>query len=82
MMEAKQPGTIPDKSRMSIMNPTPFWLLMTGTFVDRLGTNWIVLLLAIYVDHFDLPWVWYGCSLFCAISMIGFYGLHLQAKEH
>ena len=29
--------------------PRAFWLLMTGTFVDRLGTNLIIPFLAIYV---------------------------------
>src|SRR6185503_14169205 len=29
--------------------PTPFWVLMTGTFIDRLGTNLIMPFLAIYV---------------------------------
>ena len=33
------------------------------------------------MDHFDSRWVWYGCSLICAISIVGFYGLHLHAKD-
>src|SRR5512142_138582 len=34
--------------------PTPFWVLMTGTFIDRLGTNLIMPFLAIYVvQRFD-----------------------------
>src|SRR6185503_5727418 len=34
--------------------PTPFWMLMTGTFIDRLGTNLIMPFLAIYVvQRFD-----------------------------
>ena len=83
MMEAKRPAAILARiQNVYYEDPTPFWVLMTGTFVDRIGTNWIVPFLAIDVDHFDLPWVWYGCSLICAISMIGFYGVHLQAKEH
>jgi len=49
--------------------------------------NWIIaqalgpLAATAIMDHFDARWVWYGCSLICAISLIGFYGLHLQAKE-
>src|SRR5689334_4157220 len=34
--------------------PRPFWVLMTGTFIDRLGTNLIMPFLAIYVvGRFD-----------------------------
>src|SRR5215510_2292330 len=34
--------------------PLPFWVLMTGTFIDRLGTNLIMPFLAIYVvQRFD-----------------------------
>src|ERR1051325_10802546 len=29
--------------------PRPFWVLMTGTFIDRLGTNLIIPFLAIYI---------------------------------
>jgi MFS family permease len=33
------------------------------------------------MDRFDPRGVWYGCSLICAISIVGFYGLHLHARE-
>ncbi|HSB01375.1 MAG TPA: hypothetical protein VLE49_12040, partial [Anaerolineales bacterium] len=34
--------------------PAPFWVLMTGTFIDRFGTNLIMPFLAIYVvQRFD-----------------------------
>ncbi|MCI0610612.1 MAG: hypothetical protein L0Z71_16320, partial [Anaerolineae bacterium] len=36
---------------------------------------------AAIMDRFDPRWVWYGCSIVCAISMAGFYGLHLKARE-
>ena len=82
MMEAKRPATILARIQdVYYEYPTPFRNLMTGSFIDRIGTNWIVPFLTLYVHHFDLPWVWYGCSLICAIRVIGFDGLHLQAKE-
>jgi MFS family permease len=36
---------------------------------------------AAIMDRFDPRWVWYGCSILCAISILGFYGLHLNARE-
>lgn len=33
------------------------------------------------MDHLDPRWVWYGCSLLCAISIIGFYRLHLHSRQ-
>jgi MFS family permease len=33
------------------------------------------------MDRFDPRWVWYGCSFICAISIFGFYMLHLHSKE-
>jgi hypothetical protein len=33
------------------------------------------------MDRFDPRWVWYGCSIICAISIIGFYALHLHSRE-
>jgi MFS family permease len=36
---------------------------------------------AAIMDRFDPRWVWYGCSILCAISMGGFYGLHLRSGE-
>jgi MFS family permease len=49
--------------------------------------NWIIaqalapLAAGAIMDRFDPRWVWYGCSLICAISILGFYGLHLRARE-
>ena len=52
MMEAKRPATILARIQdVYYENPTPFWVLMTGTFVDRPGTNLIVPFLAIDMDH-------------------------------
>jgi MFS family permease len=33
------------------------------------------------MDRFDPRWVWFGCSILCAVSIVGFYGLHLQSQE-
>jgi MFS family permease len=33
------------------------------------------------MERFDSRWVWYGCSLLCAISIVGFYALHLRSNE-
>jgi len=32
------------------------------------------------MDRFDPRWVWYGCSLMCAISILGYYALYLRAE--
>src|ERR1044072_1749582 len=55
MMEVKQPTSILERIQNVIQEyPTPFWVLMTGTFIDRLGTNLIMPFLAIYVvQRFD-----------------------------
>ncbi|MCI0553310.1 MAG: MFS transporter [Anaerolineae bacterium] len=60
---------------------------MRGRYVAAERLNWIVaqslgpLAAAAIMDRFDPRWVWYGCSIVCAISMAGFYGLHLKARE-
>ena len=33
------------------------------------------------MDRFDPRWVWYGCSIICAISIVGFYALHVRSRE-
>jgi MFS family permease len=33
------------------------------------------------MDRFDPRWVWYGCSIICAISIFGFSVLHLHSRE-
>src|SRR5215208_2076283 len=55
MMEVKQPVSVLEKIQNVYQEyPLPFWVLMTGTFIDRLGTNLIMPFLAIYVvQRFD-----------------------------
>jgi MFS family permease len=60
---------------------------MRARYVAIERFNWIIaqalgpLTAAAIMDSFDPRWVWYGCSFMCAISMIGFYGLHLHSRE-
>lgn len=51
-MEIKQPITFRERIQSSYQEfPQPFWVLMAGTFIDRLGTNLIIPYLAIYVSQ-------------------------------
>ena len=49
--------------------------------------NWIIaqalgpLAAGAILDRFDPRWVWVGCSVACAISILGFYGLYLHSRE-
>jgi MFS family permease len=58
---------------------------MRARYVAVEHFNWIVaqsvgpVAGAAILDRFDPRWVWYGCSLLCAISIGGFYGLHLRS---
>src|ERR1044071_3808044 len=54
-MEARSsPGIVERIHNVYQEYPLPFWVLMTGTFIDRLGTNLIRPFLAIYVvQRFD-----------------------------
>ncbi len=54
-MEIRQPVTFLERIQNSYQEyPQPFWVLMAGTFIDRLGTNLIIPFLAIYVvQRFD-----------------------------
>src|ERR1043165_8518927 len=54
-MEIQQPLPLLDRIQNGYRNyPTPLWVLMTGIFIDRLGTNLIMPFLAIYVvERFD-----------------------------
>jgi MFS family permease len=60
---------------------------MRARYVAAERLNWIIaqslgpLAAASVMDHFDPRWVWYGCSIICAISMIGFYRLYLHSRE-
>jgi hypothetical protein len=84
MIEVKQPTSILERIQNIYQDyPQPFWVLMTGTFIDRLGTNLIMPFLAIYVvQRFDAKITQVGLiyTLF-AISIVSFYGLPLHARE-
>ena len=60
---------------------------MRARYVATERLNWIVaqslgpLAATAIMDRFDARWVWYGCSIVCAISILGFLGLHLLARE-
>lgn len=60
---------------------------MRARYVATERFNWIIaqalspLAAGAIMDRFDPRWVWYGCSIICAISIVGFYGLHLNARE-
>jgi MFS family permease len=62
-------------------------LNMRARYVAAERFNWIIaqalgpLAAAAIMDHFDPRWVWYGCSIICAISITGFYVLYLHAQE-
>ena len=69
MMEAKRPATILARIQaVYYENPTPGLGLDDRTIIDRPGINLLAPLLVIYMDHFDLRWVWYGCSLICPLA--------------
>ena len=60
---------------------------MRARYVATERINWIVaqslgpLAAGALMDRFDPRWVWYGCSIICAVSILGFYGLHLRSRE-
>ena len=60
---------------------------MRARYVATERLNWITaqalgpLAAAMVMDRYDPRWVWYGCSMICAISMAGFYGLYLHSRE-
>ena len=60
---------------------------MRARYVATERFNWIIaqslgpLAAAAIMDHFDPRWVWYGCSIVCAISIAGFYWLYLRAGK-
>src|SRR5512134_3477433 len=75
MMEAKQPTTALERIQTVYQEyPTAFWGLMTGTFIDRLGTNLIMPFLAIYViQQFDARMTQVGLvfTIFAVSSGVG-----------
>ena len=60
---------------------------MRARYVATERLNWIIaqslgpLAAGAVMDRFDPRWVWVGCSMICAISILSFYGLHLYARE-
>jgi MFS family permease len=58
---------------------------MRARYVAMERITWIVaqalgpLAAGMVMDRFDPRWVWYGCAILCAVSMAGFYVLHLRA---
>jgi MFS family permease len=60
---------------------------MRARYVATERFNWIIaqalspLAAGAIMDRFDPRWVWYGCSLLCGISIVGFYVLHLHARD-
>ena len=60
---------------------------MRARYVATERFNWIIaqalapLAAGAIMDRLDPRWVWYGCSIICGISIVSFYGLHLQARE-
>jgi MFS family permease len=75
VLETKQPTSILERIQNVVQDyPTAFWVLMTGTFIDRLGTNLIMPFLAIYVvQRFDAKITQVGLiyTFFAASSGIG-----------
>src|SRR5689334_7989936 len=74
-MKIEQPTSILERIQKVYQEyPLPFWVLMTGTFIDRLGTNLIMPFLAIYVvQRFDAKVTQVGLSytIFAISSGIG-----------
>jgi len=60
---------------------------MRARYVATERLNWITaqslgpLAAAAIMDHFDPRWVWAGCSIICAISILSFSMLHLRARD-
>jgi MFS family permease len=60
---------------------------LRARYVATERLNWIIaqslgpLAAAAIMDRFDPRWVWAGCSIICAISIVSFYGLHLHASD-
>ena len=60
---------------------------MRARYVATERLNWIVaqslgpLAASAVMDRFDPRWVWAGCSMICAVSIVSFCRLHLHARE-
>lgn len=61
---------------------------MRARYVATERFNWIIaqslgpLAASVVMDRFDPRWVWYGCSIVCAISIIGFFVLYLHVGRN
>ena len=60
---------------------------MRARYVATERFTWIIaqslgpLAASAVMDRFDPRWVWYGCSIVCAFSILGFYQLHRRASQ-
>jgi MFS family permease len=60
---------------------------MRARYVATERLNWIIaqslgpLAAAAIMDRFDPHWVWYGCSIICSISAVGFYIMYLRVGK-
>jgi MFS family permease len=60
---------------------------MRARYVATERLNWIIaqslgpLVASAIMDQFDPRWVWYGCSIICAVSIVSFYALHLHSRD-
>jgi MFS family permease len=60
---------------------------MRARYVATERLNWIIaqslgpLVASAIMDHFDPRWVWFGCSIICAVSIVSFYALHLHSHD-
>jgi len=60
---------------------------MRARYVATERLNWIIaqslgpLAASAVMDRFDPRWVWAGCSMICAVSIVSFYRLHLHVRE-
>lgn len=59
---------------------------MRGRYMAVSGFSWIIpsaigpLLAGLIMDNYDPRWLWYLCGILAAISVAGFYILHLRAS--
>jgi MFS family permease len=57
---------------------------MRARYAAAYGFGWIIpqalapLAAGLVMDNYDPRWVWYGCGLVCAVSILGFWALHLR----
>ncbi len=60
---------------------------MRARYAATLGFTWVIpqalapLGAGLVMDNLNPSWVWYGCGLLCAASILGFYALHARTGE-